>query len=407
MLEQNLPLPCGVVLKNRIGKSALSENMAELNHRPNKKFNTLYRRWAQGGAGLVISGNIMVDSAALGEPRNVVIDQKHTPLNELKEWAKNGSINNTSLWVQLNHPGKQSPKFLSKEPVSPSAIPFAPPMNNMFAPPRKLTKREINKLIKDFAFSAGIAKEAGFNGVQIHAAHGYLISQFLSPLHNQRTDEWGGSPEKRMKFIIYVYEEIRKVVGSEYPIGVKLNSADFQKGGFSEEESLQVAVELSKRGIDLIEISGGTYEAPKMMEGNIKESTKKREAYFLDYGQKIRKLIKTPIMLTGGFRTGEGMEEALSNDACDIIGLGRSCVLDPSFPNKVLKDLSYTSLVAPLTTGIKKLDQLIPLEITWYTQQLHRIGKGNNPKPNASTLFSTVQTVLELGLDGIKRVRSK
>ena len=157
--------------------------------------------------------------------------------------------------MQINHPGKQSPKSLSKEPVAPSAIPLSGGVAVAFNPPRALTEEEILDLIKRFGNTARIAK-AGFTGVQIHSAHGYLVNQFLSPHHNQREDQWGGNAENRMRFLMEVYHEMRRQVGDDFPIGIKLNSADFQRGGFTEEESMQVLKTIDEAGIDLIEISG-------------------------------------------------------------------------------------------------------------------------------------------------------
>jgi 2,4-dienoyl-CoA reductase-like NADH-dependent reductase (Old Yellow Enzyme family) len=154
------------------------------------------------------------------------------------------------LWVQLNHPGKQSPKGLNISNLSPSAVPFRSDMAAFFETPREATTAEILEIIQRFGRSAAICKKAGFSGVQIHGAHGYLISQFLSPHHNQRTDEWGGSTENRRRFVMAVYEEIRKQVGADFPIAIKLNSADFQKGGFTEEESMETIRALAEAGIE-------------------------------------------------------------------------------------------------------------------------------------------------------------
>src|ERR1019366_6023717 len=315
-------LPCGAVIKNRIGKSAMSENMGTKEHQSNDALNKLYERWAKGGAGLLITGNIMIDHTALGEPRNVLFEKGHSDEN-LKEWAKAGTQNNTHLWAQINHPGEQSPKFLSKTPVSPSAIGLKPPLSAMFNQPRALTEKEIYDLIERYAYAAKVSKDSNFTGVQIHGAHGYLVSQFLSPRHNQRTDQWGGTIENRMRFASYVYQAMRKEVGNQFPVSIKLNSADFQKGGFTKEESMTVAQHLSEQGMDLIEISGGTYETPAMTgrQKEMKDSTKKREAYFLEYCEEVRKIVKTPLMLTGGFRTSKVMNEALASGACDMIGL--------------------------------------------------------------------------------------
>jgi len=407
MIDQKLTLPCGVIIKNRIAKSAMSENMADAGHRPGHKFVNLYNRWSKGGTGLIITGNVMMSSKALGEPHNVVIEEGHECLEALKEWARAGTQNGAHLWMQINHPGKQSPRFLSPKPMAPSAIGYKSYMKNMFNPPRALTAQEITKIIKGYAYAAKIAKEAGFTGVQIHGAHGYLVSQFLSPLHNQRTDQWGGSLENRMRFVVEIYKTMRAELGADFPIGIKLNSADFQKGGFSEEESMIVVKTLGDLGMDLIEISGGTYEATAMMDGTKKkDSTKKREAYFLDYCEKVRKLIDTPLLLTGGFRSREGMDEALKSGACEMIGLARSIAIDPDFPNKLLEGQDVKSQVKPLTSGSKAMDKMIPLEIVWYTEQIHRMGKGKEPKPNASVKMSVLRTMMSLGSAMLKRTRA-
>ena len=279
----------------------------------------------------------------------------------------------------------------------------------MFNLPRALTEKEIYDLIERFGYAAKVSKENGFTGVQIHGAHGYLVSQFLSPRHNQRTDQWGGTIENRMRFVSQIYQAMRKEVGNEYPLSIKLNSADFQKGGFSKEESMTVVQHLSEQGMDLIEISGGTYEAPVMTgKGkDIKESTQKREAYFLEYCEEVRKIVKAPLMLTGGFRTSKGMNDALASGACEMIGLARSVAVNPDFPNDLLSGKNIESSVKPLTTGLKFLDNIVPLEIVWYSEQLKLMGKGKNPQPTMSTLKAALNTVLQVGLQGLKRVRAK
>ena len=201
LLQQALTLPNGSRLKNRLAKSAMSEALGTTDNHATEALVRLYGRWAAGGIGLLITGNAMIDRRALGEPNNVAIeDDSDMPL--LQRWAAAGQANGTQLWVQLNHPGRQSPKGLNAENVSPSAVPFSPALQAFFAPPRALTEDEIVALIQRFARSAGIVKRAGFSGVQIHAAHGYLISQFLSPLTNQRSDQWGGSAENRRRFVL-------------------------------------------------------------------------------------------------------------------------------------------------------------------------------------------------------------
>jgi 2,4-dienoyl-CoA reductase-like NADH-dependent reductase (Old Yellow Enzyme family) len=405
-LSTELSLPCGVVLKNRLAKSAMSENMADNKHRPDARLGLLYETWAQGGIGLLISGNVMCDQRALGEPNNVVVEKASADLASLRAWATKGKLNATQFWMQINHPGRQIPNFLAKTPVAPSAIALRPPLDRAFNKPRALEQAEIMEIVMRFADSAELAKQAGFTGVQIHGAHGYLVAQFLSPLSNQRTDQWGGSLENRMRFVIEIYRAIRARVGNKFPIGIKLNSADFQRGGFSEEESLQVIETLSHEGMDLVEISGGSYEAPVMMEGDRKASTKAREAYFLDFAAKARKHCKAPLMVTGGFRTAEGMQQALSSGNLDLIGLARSLALDPAFPKKLLANEKTVSQVKPLTTGMSWLDKLVPLEILWYTGQLHRMGRGKAPNPKASVAATVFRMMKDVGWQSLKRVRA-
>ncbi len=408
-LNHQLILPCGAVLKNRIAKSAMSEALGNSRHEADENLQKLYHRWALGGTGLLITGNVMVDATALGEPGNVAFT-KNRGIEDLKKWAEASVIENTHVWVQLNHPGKQSPKFLSKEPVSPSAIAFGPPLGNMFYPPRALTEKEIFDIIEAFAFASKSVKDAGFTGVQIHGAHGYLVSQFLSPLHNQRQDQWGGSLANRMRFVMNLYQAIRQSVGPAFPVGIKLNSADFQRGGFTQEESMDVVQALSERGMDLIEISGGTYEAPAMTgaaPGKQKKSTQEREAYFLGYCEEVRKRVKTPLMLTGGFRSREGMEEALQSGACDVIGLARPLAINPDFSKALLRGENITSPVKPLSTGIRALDKLVPLEVTWYTHQLQRMGKGQEPDPDLGEIKSILSTFITMGIQNLRRTRTR
>ena len=403
-ITDTLTLPCGAIIKNRIGKSAMSENMGSKGFLSNRSFHTLYGRWADGGTGLLITGNVMVDQRALGEARNVVIE-KGIHDASLKLWAEAGRKHDTHIWLQLNHPGKQSPKFLSTVPVAPSAIPLKKPLNRVFNTPRALSEEEIIDIIERFAYAAKVCKENGFTGVQIHGAHGYLVSQFLSPTHNQRTDQWGGSIENRMRFVSEIYQAIRAEVGPEFPVSIKLNSADFQKGGFTKEDSMAVVKHLSDLGMDLIEISGGTYETPVMTGTNVKESTKLREAYFLDYCEEVRKIVKSPLMLTGGFRSSQGMNNALATGVCDMVGIARSLAINPDFSKELLSGKDVTSLVKPLTTGFAFLDRTFPLEIVWYTDQIHLIGKGQDPNIHRSPLRSVLGMVWELGVNVLKKVR--
>ena len=233
-------LPNGSVLKNRIAKSAMSENFGTRNHAPSKGLINTYKVWAKGNPGLLITGNIMVDSMALGEARNVVVED-YKDFELLKEWAKSVEGTDVHLWPQINHPGRQAFAAINREIVGPSAVPLKMGgASKMFKTPKALTEEAIWDIIKRFGTTARIMKEAGFTGCQIHGAHGYLVSQFLSSISNVRTDQWGGSLTNRARFVLEIYREIRRQVGSDYPIGIKINSADFQRGGFTEKESMEV-----------------------------------------------------------------------------------------------------------------------------------------------------------------------
>jgi 2,4-dienoyl-CoA reductase-like NADH-dependent reductase (Old Yellow Enzyme family) len=241
--------------------------------------------------------------------------------------------------------------------------------------------------------------------VQIHGAHGYLVSQFFSPLHNQRNDKWGGSLENRARFAVEILRAIRAQVGADFPVGIKMNSADFQRGGFTEEESMQVAEMLADAGLDLLEISGGTYEAPQMTGKDIRDSTKQREAYFLRYAEQIRQRVKTPLMVTGGFRTSQGMADAISSGAADIVGLARSLAIEPDLCKRILQGESFSSKVKPRTTGIKAIDDMAMMETVWYTRQLQRMGNGKSPCPDESPLWALIRNMTVSSWKGIKTQR--
>ena len=401
-LTQPLVLARGVTIKNRLLKSAMSEALGTRQGAATPELVRLYAAWAEGGIGLCVTGNVMVDRRALGEPGNVVIEDDRF-MAELKAWAQAATKNNTQCWVQLNHPGKQSPKGLNKENISPSAVPFAKDMQPFFATPREMTEADIQDVISRFGCAAGLVKAAGFTGVQIHGAHGYLVSQFLSPRHNIRTDQWGGNAENRRRFVLAVYRAMRQAVGESFPIGIKLNSADFQRGGFTEEESLDVIRALETEGIDLVEISGGTYEAPAMTGVKQKDSTRQREAYFLDFAQKARQAVKVPLVVTGGFRTAQGMAAAIDSGAVDMVGLARSLAIEPDVPKRLLAQQAPRHVVKPIKTGIGMVDKRGLMEVAWYTGQLKRIGRGEAPKPNESGLWVFMKYAWGLARAGKKR----
>ncbi|WP_334129935.1 NADH:flavin oxidoreductase/NADH oxidase family protein [Sneathiella sp.] len=359
-IASSLTLPCGVTAKNRIAKAPMTEGLADPLNRATERHVRLYRKWAEGGAGILITGNVQVDRRYLERPGNVVIDQ-NGGLEELRAFAAAGTANGTLLFMQINHAGRQTPVRVNPTPVAPSDVALALP-GNAFGAPRALLSDEIEDIIRRFIRVAEVAKETGFSGVQVHAAHGYLISEFLSPLANRRDDEWGGSLENRARLLRRVVQGIRTRVGADYPISVKLNSSDFQKGGFDLEDCLQVARWLEEDSVDLLEISGGNYENPAMMIGvrgaeEIRETTVTREAYFLDYAKSIRAATKIPLMVTGGFRSRAAMDAALEGGDVDVIGIGRPMCVDPDVPNALLASreagaVSYEATIKPSKAGL-------------------------------------------------------
>ncbi|MGB1950173.1 MAG: NADH:flavin oxidoreductase/NADH oxidase family protein [Marinobacter sp.] len=404
-LSQPLTLKNGSVIPNRFAKSAMSETLGTIDNRVTRELVTLYRTWAEGGTGLSITGNVMVDRRHIGEPQNVVLEDERD-LVLLRAWADAGKTGGNQIWMQLNHPGKQSPKMLNSDTVAPSAIPFKKELRGMFATPRALTGTEIEEIVLRFARSAAIAEKAGFDGVQIHGAHGYLVSQFLSPHHNQRTDEWGGSAENRMRFVLEVYRAIRAVTGDGFNVGIKLNSADFQRGGFTEEESLGVIDALASEGIDLVEISGGNYENPAMAKGaeggQVKQSTLAREAYFLEFAEKVRERVEVPLMVTGGFRTETGMADAVTSGATDLVGIARPLAVEPDCPKRIMAGESFTSAVRPIKTGIRLIDDMALMEVSWYTRQLGRIGKGKAPRTHDRGMLSLLEVIGVMATRGVR-----
>ena len=376
------------MFKNRIIKGAMSEALANDAGQPNQAHLKLYEAWAKGGLGCAITGNVMVDFRAKNEPGVVVVETERD-LEILKAWANVGKRHGMVQLVQLSHPGRQCPKGLNKETVAPSAVPFSPALAMSFGTPRELREDEILDIIQRFATSAAICEKAGFEGVQLHGAHGYLISQFLSPLTNKRQDQWGGSIENRSRFLLEAYKAVRTATSENFIISVKLNSADFQRGGISEEDVIYVFKAMDAVGIDIIEVSGGTYEAPAMAGVKAekrKASTVAREAYFLDFAEKIRQEVNCHLMVTGGFRTAAGMNAALDSGACDFVGIARPFAVEPDLGNRLVagQDVRYT--VEKIKTGIPMIDKMAIMEIIWYAAQFKEIAKGNRPNPKLSPL---------------------
>lgn len=396
-LASPLTLPCGACLPNRIAKAAMTEGLADLHDNPGERLNTLYRRWSLGGAGLCVTGNAMVDRRYLERPGNMVLDE-HSDGDAFRQLARAGTEGGNHLWMQISHVGRQCNRASGNQPVSPSDIGLD--LMGLFRRPRAMTVGEIEDAIRRYVYVATVAKDCGFTGVQIHGAHGYLISQFLSPRINQREDDWGGTLANRARFLLRIVAATRDAVGDDFPVGVKLNSADFQKGGFDAEDSLQVARWLEAGGVDLLEISGGTYEQPQLLghEGIAKnamppkrESTIKREAYFLAYAEAMRQSLSMPMMVTGGFRSAEGMQAALASGAADVIGLGRPLCVDPDLPRKLLDGdaARCPAWEHKLNLGRGFFGPTSPLllmrmvniqgEVAWFYRQLIRLAEDRDP----------------------------
>jgi len=407
-LSEPLALPCGATLGNRLAKAAMTEGLADAYNRATDRHVTLYRRWAGGGAGLLLTGNVQVDRRYLERAGNVVIDgpQDAARIAALEAFAEAGTAGGTHLWMQLSHAGRQAPKLVAIEPVGPSDIPLALP-GGRFGRPRALTDDEVVDVVARFAHAAEVARRTGFTGVQVHAAHGYLLSEFLSPRVNRRDDRWGGSLANRARLLLECVRAVRARVGADFPVSVKLNSADFQKGGFSFDDCLQVVELLNHEGVDLLEISGGNYEQPRLLgidglepvfEEPVRESTRAREAYFFDYAVRVRAVAKMPLMVTGGFRTAAGMAEALAGGDIEMIGLGRPLCLDPDTPRKLLAgeiakapDVDAGLRLGPGLLGPHSPFGLVKAangfaRIGWYYEQIYRLADGFDPDPGLGML---------------------
>lgn len=381
-INESFRLPCGEVLNNRIAKAALTERLAGPSHLPNEKHIKLYDTWAKDGAGMLLTGNILIDERYLESAGNVVA-HRLSPEEPFKKWTKVVLEHGNHFWAQISHAGRQSTIFSTTKPVSASDVQLK--KMGLFAKPRPLKEGEIEEIIQKFVDTAVFCRRVNFTGVQFHAAHGYLISQFLSPKTNLRTDKWGGSIENRARLLLDIVEKTRKAVGNEFPISIKLNSADFQRGGFNEEDSLYVIKELEKRGVDLLEISGGTYEEVTFFtKKNIKQSSKDREAYFLDFAKDVRKESSIPLMVTGGFRTLDFCNKVLEAKELDIVGFGRPFLLHDNFAAEFLAG-SLKKVVDPtIKSPIKSyFDTAVA---GFYDHQIEQIATGKKINLNYSGL---------------------
>lgn len=373
-----LTLPNGTQLHNRFAKAAMEENMADADHAPSDALIRLYQTWAEGEVGLMITGNVMVDRRAMTGPGGVVLESgRHRA--RFEKWAAAARSHGAQVWMQINHPGRQMPAALGQETMAPSTVPMD--MGNFsrqFSAPKEMSEAEIADVVRRFVETALLAQASGFSGVQIHAAHGYLISQFLSPITNKRTDRWGGAIENRARLLVDVVQEVRARVGAGFSVSVKLNSADFQRGGFSQEDAKRVVALLNPLKLDLLELSGGSYEAPAM-HGQARDGrTLAREAYFLEFAQDIAAVATMPVMVTGGIRRLPVAERVLDS-GIDMVGIGTALALDPHLPRDWKAGKASTPMLRPITWKNKVLASLAYMSMVKH--QLRRLGKGKGSNP--------------------------
>ena len=411
MLNQPLTLPCGAVVPNRMCKAAMTEGLAHPDGTASAELERLYGIWSDGGSGILLSGNIQVDGDHLERPGNVIVDSalSDNAFAALERMAAAGTRNGNHLWAQISHAGRQTQKIVNPAPKAPSAVRLRLPQSQ-FGEPVALTAEEIESTIERFVRCAVTCKEAGFTGVQFHSAHGYLLSQFLSPLTNQREDEWGGTLENRARALIAIVTKAREALGADFPISVKLNSADFQKGGFDFDDSLTVAKWLADAGVDLLEISGGTYEQPRLLnldgvepieEQSLARSTLAREAYFVDFAKAMRKELSIPIMVTGGLRRREVMNHVLETGGADMIGLGRPLCVDADGPNRLLNGedelARYEDNLSLLPSWLMWLTRFNAVRTInsfatqfWFYEQIANIGRTGATDPKLTVFSATM-----------------
>lgn len=382
-----LILPNGATVPNRIAKAAMEENMADADHAPSEALMRLYKAWAEGGAGLLITGNVMVDSRAMTGPGGVVLeDGRH--LDRFKRWAEVGRSKGAQFWLQINHPGRQMPANLGQPAWGPSAVAMnLGKMSRHFSTPRAMTQEAIHDVIRRFARTAQLGEQAGFTGVEIHAAHGYLLSQFLSPLSNMRTDAWGGPLENRARLLVEIVKAVRAVVGPQFAVAVKLNSADFQRGGFSADDARDVVKMLNPLSVDLVELSGGSYEAPAMQGEARDGSTLAREAYFVEFARDIRAVSQMPVMVTGGIRRRPVAEQVIRSGV-DMVGIGTALAIDPNLPRDWRAGKDSAPALPPIRWKNKPLASLASMAAVKF--QLRRLSQGKATDSRVSPLRALI-----------------
>lgn len=367
VLGEPLNLPCGVQLKNRLIKSAMSDSLGDGAGNVTDAQIRLYERWAEGGAAMSLIGEVQGTPDFPEKPGNLVL----TPgadMDALKRLAKHGSKNGAHIWPQLGHAGA-----LAHAPISRAKGPSPLDVEGLRC--EGMSLQDIHALPGAYARSAALAQKVGFTGVQIHAGHGFLFSQFLSPLFNHRTDAYGGSVEARFRIIGEVIDAVRQMVGAAFPIGIKINSTDKLMGGLTEDDALDVVRLIDQSSIDLVDVSGGTYFPGAASSSDGASSS---GPYFVDFARRAKEVTSIPIALTGGFETRGQAMAALQDGAADAISLARAMVLDPSLANTWLNGSGegpeFPSFDAPPRGGVT----------AWYSMRLTALAEDAENQFNLS-----------------------
>ena len=398
MLFTPLTLPNGAIVPNRLAKAAMEEAMADAGQMPGPRIIRLYQRWAEGGTGLLITGNVMVDHRALTGPGTIALEAG-TPLEPFKAWARAARARGAQAWMQISHPGRQVMANMGGLAWAPSAVALdLGKHSRMFAQPVAMTEADIADVIERFAATAHAAEQAGFTGVQIHAAHGYLLSQFLSPLTNRRDDAWGGSLPNRARLLLDVVRAVRARVAPGFCVGVKLNSADFQRGGFSEDDARQVLALLNAERVDLVELSGGSYESPAMQGRTADGRTLAREAYFLEFARDLAQVAAMPLMTTGGIARRTIAEQVLHSGIA-IVGIATAMAAVPDLPRAWQAGREPVAAMPAVDWKDKALVSLARMALV--RRRLHALAEG----AGALTAYSPVFTMVLDQLRGARLTR--
>uniref|UniRef100_A0A8R1I4B1 Oxidored_FMN domain-containing protein n=1 Tax=Caenorhabditis japonica TaxID=281687 RepID=A0A8R1I4B1_CAEJA len=357
ILGEHLKFRSGRETQNRFLKAALTERVSTYDVENPKKHGlptdyilNLYDKWGHGKFGTILTGNVLVDPTNLESAGNAIIFKEgdgEERRSLFSQWAKNIKQDGALAVVQLSHGGRQTPVTVEQNPWSASDVQLAGERRfTPFGKPVPLTVEQIKtEVIDRFVFAAKFAYETGFDGVELHAAHGYLLAQFTSPTTNKRTDQYGGSIANRQRIILEIYDAIREVIPAStgFLVGIKTNSVEFQEQGTTVDDAKEMCQVYEEKGFDFVELSGGTYE--KLAFHHLRDSTRSREAFFLEFAEKIRPVFKnTVVYLTGGFRTVKAMVEAIENGATQGIGLGRPITAEPDLPKKILEGSVASSI---------------------------------------------------------------